>query len=88
MLFDIIFTAVFENIVFNPWKIKQETCLGPSFAQKVVEKLKASLWAIWRFYYDFFQCTIIKTGKGRFSTPRGKNRTKLACLVQILNFLC
>jgi hypothetical protein len=39
---------------------------------------------MWRFYYYFYQCAIIKTGKAWSIALRGKNRTKLACLVKIL----
>jgi hypothetical protein len=43
---------------------------------------------MWRFYFDFYECAIIKAGKARSSALRGKNRMKLALLVQILeNFI-
>jgi hypothetical protein len=32
-----------------------------------------------RFYFDFYQCAIIITGKARYPALRGKNRTKLDC---------
>jgi hypothetical protein len=34
MLFDTLLTVVFEDIVFNPTKIIQGTCLGPILLQK------------------------------------------------------
>jgi hypothetical protein len=34
MLFDALLTVVFEDIVFNPTKIIQGTCLGPIFLKK------------------------------------------------------
>jgi hypothetical protein len=70
MLFDALLTEVFEDIVFNPTKIIQGTCLGPILPK--------------HFYYYFYQCAIIITGAARFSALRGKNRTKLACQVQKL----
>jgi hypothetical protein len=65
MLFDAIFTAVFEKIAFNLTKIIQGTCLGPFL-------LKTCFWKGNR--------------KGKILSSQGKNRTKLACLVQILQF--
>jgi hypothetical protein len=34
MLFDALLTVVFEDIVFNPTKIIQGTCLGPILLKK------------------------------------------------------
>jgi hypothetical protein len=34
MLFDALLTIVFEDIVFNPTKIIQGTCLGPFLLKK------------------------------------------------------
>jgi hypothetical protein len=34
MLFDAILTVVFDNVVFNPWKIIQGTCLGHFLLKK------------------------------------------------------
>jgi hypothetical protein len=47
MLFDAQLIVVFEDIVFNPTKIIQGTCLGPFLLKKWFWKGK--LWAIWRF---------------------------------------
>jgi hypothetical protein len=34
MLFDALLTVIFEDIVFNPTKIIQVTCLGPTLLKK------------------------------------------------------
>jgi hypothetical protein len=83
MLLDALLTVVFEDIVFNPTKVIQGTCLGPILLKK--RFLEMYLIGPVTFLLLFLPVCNYHNRKGKIlSSQVKKNRTKLAGLVQIL----
>jgi hypothetical protein len=84
MLFGALLTVVFGDIVLNPTKIIQGTCLGPILIKKCF--LKRYLIGSVTFLLLFLLVCNYHNRNGKILSSQGKNRTKLACLVQKLWF--
>jgi hypothetical protein len=75
MLFDALSTEVFEDIVFNPTKIIQGTCIGPILLKKSF--LERNLMGPLAFLFLFLPLCNYHNRKGKILSSQGKKHALL-----------